>query len=76
MTLYHNLYYEITLNLLCPGGLILIDNTLWFGRVVNLKENVAKILTIRELNKKLKSDNRVDVTLVPMYDGLTQVYKR
>ena len=72
----YNLYYEITLDLLRPGGLLLIDNTLWFGRVVDLAENDIKTTTIRSLNKKLKDDNRIHLSLLPIYDGLTLVYKK
>lgn len=72
----YNLYYEITLDLLRPGGLLLIDNTLWFGRVVDLAENDIKTTTIRTLNKKLKDDSRIHLSLLPIYDGLTLVYKR
>ena len=72
----YDLYYEAALNLLRPKGLLLIDNTLWFGRVVDITQNDIKTTSIRNLNRKLKDDERIDLNLLPLYDGLTIVYKR
>jgi predicted O-methyltransferase YrrM len=59
-----------------PGGLIAVDNTLWSGRVVDPKRTDADTVAIREFNKTLLSDERVDLTLVPIADGLTLARRR
>ena len=70
-------YYEKSLVLLRQGGLILLDNMLQEGKVVDdsiVDEN--SVTAIREINKKLLSDERVDISLVPMSDGITLLRKR
>lgn len=69
-------YYEKCLELLRPGGLILIDNTLWSGRVADPAETDADTLALRELNYFLSRDQRVWSALLPMGDGLTVAMKR
>jgi caffeoyl-CoA O-methyltransferase len=69
-------YYEQALQLLRPGGLIAIDNVLWGGEVVEPKKRDADTLAIRALNEKLKADDRVSISLVPIGDGLTLARKR
>jgi predicted O-methyltransferase YrrM len=72
---YEN-YYEHALELVRPGGLIAIDNVLWHGRVIDPVVNDADTLAIRALNKKLLTDARVNLSMVPISDGLTLCYKR
>ncbi len=74
-TNYQN-YYERALQLLRVGGLIAIDNTLWSGRVANPKENDADTVAIRQLNQKLKHDERVTLSMLTVGDGLTLAMKR
>lgn len=69
-------YYERCLQLLRPGGLVGIDNTLWGGAVIDPKQDDADTVAIRALNDKLRADARVDVALVPVGDGLTLARKR
>ncbi len=69
-------YYERCLKLLRPGGLIAIDNVLWDGAVVNPKDISADTQAIRALNDALKNDERIDLSLVPIGDGLTLARKR
>lgn len=69
-------YYEYALELVRPGGLIAIDNVLWHGRVVDPNANDADTLAIRAINKKLLTDSRVNISLLPISDGLTLCYKR
>lgn len=69
-------YYEQCLALLRPGGLIMIDNVLWGGRVIDKKVQDNDTVAIRRLNEKLKSDERVDLSMVPIADGLSLVRKR
>lgn len=69
-------YYEKSLQLLRPGGLILIDNMLWSGAVVDPTDNSHATNVIRALNKRLHEDERVTVSLLPLGDGLSVVRKR
>ncbi|MFN9458712.1 MAG: O-methyltransferase, partial [Acidobacteriota bacterium] len=67
----YDAYYERCLELVRTGGLILIDNTLWHGDVINPAKQDADTLAIRALNKKLQADPRIDLSLLPLGDGLT-----
>jgi predicted O-methyltransferase YrrM len=69
-------YYEAALDLIRPGGLIVVDNTLWDGRVVDPSVRDVDTQAIRAFNKRLKDDLRIDLSLVPIGDGLTLARKR
>ena len=69
-------YYECALQLLRPGGLIAVDNTLWSGRVIDGRVNDADTVALRAFNNKLHSDSRVALSLLPIGDGLTLALKR
>ncbi len=69
-------YYERSLQLIRPGGLIAIDNVLWSGRVADLQVQDARTQLIRAFNEKLHQDERVSLSLVPIADGLTLALKR
>jgi predicted O-methyltransferase YrrM len=64
-------YYERLLKLLRPGGLIVVDNTLWHGEVANPRNREADTVAIREFNDFLHQDPRIDLALLPVGDGLT-----
>jgi predicted O-methyltransferase YrrM len=72
---YQN-YYEQSLQLLRPGGLIAVDNVLWYGRVAEpeIQDNQTK--AIRSFNEKLAQDSCIDLSLIPIGDGLTLARKR
>jgi caffeoyl-CoA O-methyltransferase len=72
----YDAYYEGCLELLGDGGLIGIDNTLWSGRVADPDDQGESTQAIRALNDKIGDDERVDVSLVPIGDGLTLARKR
>ncbi|NEP19133.1 MAG: SAM-dependent methyltransferase [Leptolyngbya sp. SIO4C1] len=72
----YDLYYEKSLQLLRPGGLAAIDNTLWFGRVIDPEAQGDATAAIRALNQKLHQDSRVSISLVGIGDGLTLTVKR
>ncbi|MEW6529544.1 MAG: class I SAM-dependent methyltransferase [Thermodesulfobacteriota bacterium] len=72
----YDAYYERCLALLRPGGLIAIDNTLWDGRVTAPDPGDDETMAIDALNAKLRKDKRIDLSLVPIGDGLTLVWKR
>lgn len=69
-------YYERSLQLVRPGGLIAIDNVLWSGRVANPQDRDDSTLAIRAFNDKLHHDERVTMSLMPIADGLTLALKR
>ena len=69
-------YYELLLQLLRPGGLIAIDNTLWSGKVADSNERDANTSALRAFNDKLHHDERIDLSLLPVGDGLTLARKR
>lgn len=71
----YDAYYERSLQLVRPGGLIAIDNVLWSGRVVDPTVQDTRTNHIRALNAKLHHDERVQVSLVPIGDGLTLALK-
>jgi predicted O-methyltransferase YrrM len=71
----YDTYYERCLQLLRPGGLIAIDNTLWSGRVAQQVQD-ADTLALQALNDKLHRDERIDLALLPVGDGLTLARKR
>ncbi|MBL6616217.1 MAG: class I SAM-dependent methyltransferase [Reyranella sp.] len=72
----YDAYYERCLTLVRRGGLVLIDNVLWGGAVANLADKDADTQAIRALNAKLKSDQRVDLALFNVGDGMTCALKR
>ena len=72
----YDAYYERCLTLLRRGGLILIDNVLWGGSVIDRDDKTADTKAIRALNTKLQADARVDLTLFAVGDGMTAALKR
>jgi len=69
-------YFERALELLRPGGLVAIDNTLWYGRVADPANHDDETEAIRGFNHRLHADTRVDLSLVPIGDGMTLARKR
>ena len=69
-------YYELSLELLPSNGIIIIDNMLWGGDVVDLSNNDTQTETIRSLNEKIQKDERVDFSLLPIADGLSFIRKK
>ena len=69
-------YLEHALRLLRGGGLAVFDNTLWSGRVLEASPESADTRAIQALNRALKDDVRVDLSLLPLGDGLTLCRKR
>ena len=68
-------YYERTLQLLRPGGLMVIDNTLWSGAVADTTRQDPETCAIRALNDLVHADDRVQMSLLPVADGLTLARK-
>ncbi|HBX54944.1 O-methyltransferase [Pseudomonas sp. UBA2684] len=69
-------YLEHALRLTRQGGLILFDNTLWSGRVLENNPDSADTRAIQALNRALQRDPRIDLSLLPLGDGLTLCRKR
>jgi caffeoyl-CoA O-methyltransferase len=69
-------YYELALELVRPGGLIAFDNVLWSGRVADPNAADADTTALRQLNRSLHHDERIDLALLPVGDGLTLARRR
>jgi predicted O-methyltransferase YrrM len=69
-------YYERALELVRPGGLVLVDNVLWSGDVLDASTTDANTRALRAVTMKAAADERVDVTLLPVCDGLLIARKR
>ncbi|XP_065859963.1 uncharacterized protein [Euphorbia lathyris] len=69
-------YFELLLQLVRVGGVIVIDNVLWHGKVADPLVNDARTLSIRNFNKTIMEDNRVSISMVPIGDGMTVCRKR
>ena len=64
-------YYERSLNLMNKGGLIIVDNVLWHGEVADDSNDDKFTLNIREFNRHVANDKRVEQIIVPLGDGMT-----
>lgn len=69
-------YYEEILVRMRPNGLILVDNVLWMGNIVNEAAQDPSTLALRAFNAMVASDTRVDCVMLPVADGLTILRKR
>jgi caffeoyl-CoA O-methyltransferase len=69
-------YYERLMKLVRPGGLIVVDNTLWSGDVANPANRNPDTVAIREFNDRLLADPRIELSLMPLGDGLTLARRR
>ena len=69
-------YYELSLPLLRPNGIVIIDNMLWHGDVAGDTKTDKQTQTIRTLNQCIQSDERVDFSLLPLSDGLSFIRKK
>ena len=69
-------YYQRALELVRIGGLIVVDNTLWSGRVADPADADVDTVALRQFNAHLHRDERVDLSLLPVGDGLTLARKK
>lgn len=69
-------YYDRLLKLVRPGGLIVVDNTLWSGEVANPANVDRDTVALRKFNDALHRDSRIDLALLPVGDGLTLARRR
>lgn len=68
---YYPQYFEMLLPKINKGGLLLADNTLWYGKVIDDNAKDAETLAIKQFNEMLASDDRVELVILPVRDGLT-----
>lgn len=69
-------YYERVIKLLRPGGLVAVDNVLWSGAVIDKKDKSEDTAAIRKFNEALHADQRIELSMLPIGDGLTLARKR
>lgn len=70
-------YYELILPTVRPGGFIIVDNTLWYGKVVaEVKSNDRSTQAILDFNEAIAHDNRIEKVILPVRDGLTIIRKK
>lgn len=69
-------YYERIIRLLRPGGVVAVDNVLWSGAVIDKKDKSEDTVAIRKFNEALHADQRIELSLLPIGDGLTLARKR
>ncbi|KAF9603780.1 hypothetical protein IFM89_037866 [Coptis chinensis] len=69
-------YFELLLQLVRVGGIIVVDNVLWHGKVADPLVDDPKTVSIRNFNKSIMADRRVSISMVPIRDGMTICRKR
>lgn len=73
----YSAYYDLVFPKVRPGGLILADNTLWDGKVIEeVHASDKQTVGILAFNDKIKADNRVEKVILPLRDGLTMIWKK
>jgi caffeoyl-CoA O-methyltransferase len=72
----YRIYYEEILKRLRTNGLLLIDNVLWNGQVIDLNDKSEDTVAIRDLNDFIAIDSRVEAVMIPVADGITVVRKK
>jgi caffeoyl-CoA O-methyltransferase len=69
-------YYEEILGRLRPNALLMLDNVLWMGQVIDPQDHSESTQAIREINEHIAADERVESVMLPVSDGITIVRKR
>ena len=72
----YSAYYPLNCRLLRSGGLMAVDNVLWGGDVANPEDQTDETIAIREFNSMVHADEKVDMCMIPIGDGLTLIRKR
>lgn len=70
----NEIYYEMVLPKLSPGGFLMVDNVLWFGKVIAAKKRKDE-RGINAFNEMIQNDPRVENIMIPLRDGLTLIRK-
>ena len=69
-------YFDLLIDRMLPGGIILADNTLWGGKVVDPKHQDVDTRIMRDFNQMIQDDERVENVILPFRDGLTVIRKK
>ena len=69
-------YYDRSIELLRKGGVILMDNVLWYGKVYDENANDKRTVILRDLNERVAKDSRVESFILPIRDGITLIRKK
>ena len=69
-------YYDLVIEQVNPGGIILADNILWSGKVIDQKAQDAETCLLREYNARIHADERVENILLPIRDGIMVARKK
>ena len=69
-------YWEELVPRVRPGGLLLVDNVLWSGSITDESRTDENTVALRAFNDAVAADDRVDVAILPAFDGLTIARKR
>lgn len=69
-------YYELAIQLLRPGGIVVIDNVLMYGHVLETNPDKNYIKTLQQLNQLIRDDQRVTISMLPVGDGITIARKK
>jgi len=69
-------YYLLVMEKMNHGGVIIVDNILWYGKVADLKQNDRVTQKIRQFNELVQADERVTNVLLPLYDGMMMIRKK
>jgi len=72
----YSAYFEASLKLLRSGGLMVVDNVLWGGSVIDDANQNTSTVAIRAFNRALKCDSRIEINMLPVADGITLVMKK
>jgi predicted O-methyltransferase YrrM len=72
----YDTYYTECLRVVRPGGLIMLDNTLWSGEVVDAASADESVRAIRAINDRIAADDSVEQVILPLADGLTLARRR
>lgn len=73
----YGLYYDLVFDKVNAGGIIMADNVLWSGKILDLERNSdVDTLAIDQFNKKIAADTRVEKLMLPLRDGITLIRKK
>ena len=72
----YKFYYELILKLLKKGGALLVDNVLWSGKIYDESITDESTMALRQLNDFIHKDERVELVILPLGDGVTIVRKK
>ena len=72
----NGLYFDLLIDKIRPGGILIIDNVLWSGKVIEENANDKSTKALRDFNQKCLEDSRVEKVMLPIRDGLLMLRKK